>query len=93
MALLIARAKWAQKMANAEAMARAARTGSAQHLGATHPLAYFSLATLAVVLRAQGNGAESLALLREASDGVAALGAAGDWLVELFQNDFDALGK
>ena len=88
MALLIARAMWADKMASAEAMARAAQAGFAQHLGATHPLTHASSATLGVVLRALGNGAESRALLQEAGDGVSALGASGNVVLELFRNDF-----
>jgi hypothetical protein len=90
MALLIARAKWTEKMAGAETMAQAAHSGFVKHLGGSHPLTHFGSATLGVVLRAEGKQIEARPFLQQAHDGVAGK-EAGKWVVELFQGDFEAV--
>jgi hypothetical protein len=90
MALLIALAKWADKMDGAEAMARAAQNGFAKHLGDAHPLTHFGSATLGVVLQAKGKHAEAQSFLQQAHDGIAG-NDAGTWVVAFFQADFEAL--
>jgi hypothetical protein len=90
MALLIARAKWTDKMAGAETMAHAAYSGFAKHLGGSHPLTHFGSATLGVILRAEGKHIEARPFLQQAHDGVAGK-EAGKWVVKLFQADFKAV--
>ena len=91
MALLIARAKWTDKVAGAEtSMAQAAHNGFAKHLGGSHPLTHFGSATLGAVLRAEGKHIEARPFLQQAHDGVAGK-EAGKMVMELFQVDFKAV--
>ena len=91
MALLIARAQWTNKFAEAEIVARSAYAGMMQQLGASNMLTRFSEATLGLVLCAQADAhkiAEGRQLLQEAQAGVAVKPAAGKWVVDLFEAEF-----
>ena len=90
MALLIARAKWADKLDGAEIMAQAAHNGFEKHFGDAHPATHFGTATLGVVLQANGKPAEAQCFLEQAHAGVAGKDS-GKWVMDLFQADFEAL--